>query len=240
MKQDFIRIHIQTDEPVELSDLTEALAAFNRSYALFAKQAGEKSSSLLVKEVNKGSIIFDLISKIATLVPAITEFIPRIKKAWNALMDDDTDNMTMKDLRQVEGVAGLIRMGDNCRVSITTYNNGGEVNRFEMDNESGRKCLERIESKITPDSGEVVRKSQLLYFTQMSRLGNKGGTKGVIDAVCPRPINVLFFGDTKEKFFESSENPFLKAHIVDVVVQTVNGNPANYKVTAYYGAIDVD
>lgn len=243
MEQPFIRIHISTEQPVELGALINALADFGKSYAVYAKRVGDTSAQLLVKEVSKGSYVFDMIEKSVSLISTLADFIPSVKKTYDTIRGEESkDDLTIKDLKQTAGVAGLIKIGKGAHVTINTYNIGTEepINAIEIDEEGGTKCVRFIESRLnTSESGEIVHHGQLLYFHQMSKGDTKSGCKGTIEALCPNPVNVTFTGGTKEQLMSSAENPFIKAHYVDVVVQTIKGRPANYKITAYRGVIDM-
>lgn len=241
-RQPYIQLHIETQTPVSLANLTEALRGFNRSYASFVKQADGASSQLIVQEVSKGSIILDLTSDAIALFPAIIDFIPHVKKLWDTLArnDNDSDGLSIKELKEVRGVAGLVKTGGG-NISINTYSGDRQViNTFVMSGEDGRRVLEDISRRITPDGGEVVRPKQLLYIHQLSKGDNKAGCRGVIDAISPRPLKLVFDGDTKGHIIDGDGNPFHRAHIVDVIVQTISGRAACYKVTAWYESVDLE
>ena len=51
----------------------------------------------------------------------------------------------------------------------------------------------------------------------------------------------MFDSDTLEDdILRSAQNPMLKGYIVDVIVQTVQGKPAAYKIMALHDVIDLD
>ena len=244
MEQPFIRVHIETASPVELSTFVSVLTEFSKSYAIYAKRIGDTSSQLLVKEVSKGSYILDMIEKTATLVSSLVDFVPSVKKAYDTIKGEEgKDDLTIKELKQAAGVAGLIKIGDGAHVTISTYNIGTDkaLNTLEINEAQGAECLRYIQSRLnTTESGEKIHTEQLLFFHQMSKADTRSGCKGIIEAISPTPVNVTFTGDTKNRLMESVENPFKKAHLVDVVVQTIKGRPANYKIIAYHSVIDAN
>ncbi|MGN0030314.1 MAG: hypothetical protein ACI35Q_11385 [Marinilabiliaceae bacterium] len=242
-EQPYIQLHIETQTPVSLSNLAEALRGFNRSYASFARQTDGVPSQLIVKEVNKGSIILDLTSDAVALFPAILDFIPHVKKLWDSLAksDNDSDSLSIKELKEVRGVAGLVKTGGGGDISINTYSGDRQViNTFVISGEDGQRILEDISRRITPDGGEVVRPKQLLYIHQLSKGDNRSGCRGIIDAISPKPLRLVFDGATKGHIIDSDGNPFRRAHIVDVIVQTISGRAACYKVTTWYESIDLE
>ena len=86
-----------------------------------------------------------------------------------------------------------------------------------------------------------MRTRKLLYFDQMNKRNSKAWNKGRIDDISPKALSVVFSSDEILKdIMISSDNPFIKGHIVDVAVMTVKGEPKVYKVTAYHESVDIE
>lgn len=135
----------------------------------------------------------------------------------------------------------LVKTGGGGNITINTFNGDRQVvNTFVIGGEDGRRILEDISRRIAPDSGEAVRPKQLLYIHQLSKDDSKSGCRGIIDAISPKPLSLVFDGDTKSHIIDGNGNPFRRAHIVDVIVQTISGRAACYKVTAWYESIDLE
>ena len=76
---------------------------------------------------------------------------------------------------------------------------------------------------------------------QVRKDGTDRGNKGVIDAISDRKLGLVFDSDLLEdEILRSAQNPMLKGYIVDVIVQTVLGKPAAYKIMALHDVIDLD
>lgn len=92
------------------------------------------------------------------------------------------------------------------------------------------------------DSEEHIHTRQLMTIYQMrGDMGTDKGNKAVIDAISKNKLAVVFETDElKEQILHSDSNPTKKAFLVDVVVQTVAGKIAAYKVMALHDVIDID
>ena len=67
------------------------------------------------------------------------------------------------------------------------------------------------------------------------------GNKAVIDAISNKKLNVVFETDElKHKILNSEDNPIRKAYLVDVLLMTIEGKPAAYKVIALHDIIPLD
>ena len=67
------------------------------------------------------------------------------------------------------------------------------------------------------------------------------GNMAVIDAISKNKMAVVFETDElKEMILHSDSNPTKKAYLVDVVLLTVNGKIAAYKVMALHDVIDLE
>ncbi len=83
---------------------------------------------------------------------------------------------------------------------------------------------------------------QLMTIYQMrSDMETDKGNMAVIDAISKNKMAVVFETDElKEMILHSDSNPTKKAYLVDVVLLTVNGKIAAYKVMALHDVIDLE
>jgi hypothetical protein len=65
------------------------------------------------------------------------------------------------------------------------------------------------------------------------------GDRGIIESIHSFPVKVRFQGEEiKNRVLHAVENPFLYAYLVDVSVETIEGRPILYNVTAVHESIE--
>lgn len=256
-----LRIHIKNSQPVDVSDFTKTMSAFGTLFSNFAQKNGkskeEANAKLYVSKIIEGSIDIHLV-ELASLavIPfvensnLILEFAKHIKSIYDyfVLSKGDKPELNVPELKGVHDMVSIPANDRNGLMTVQVINdNAGNVifegctfNHIEgngIQNQSDNALKER---KALSNEGDIYRK-QLMTIYQVRKDGADRGNKGVIDAISDRKLGLVFDSDTLEDdILRSAQNPMLKGYIVDVIVQTVQGKPAAYKIMALHDVIDLD
>lgn len=256
-----LRIHIKNSQPVDVSDFTKTMSAFGTLFSNFAQKNGkskeEANAKLYVSKIIEGSIDIHLV-ELASLavIPfvensnLILDFAKHIKSIYDyfVLSKGDEPELNVPELKGVHDMVSIPANDRNGLMTVQVINdNAGNVifegctfNHIEgngIQNQSDNALKER---KALSNEGDIYRK-QLMTIYQVRKDGADRGNKGVIDAISDRKLGLVFDSDTLEDdILRSAQNPMLKGCIVDVIVQTVQGKPAAYKIMALHDVIDLD
>lgn len=256
-----LRIHIKNSQPVDVSDFTKTMSAFGTLFYNFAQKNGkskeEANAKLYVSKIIEGSIDIHLV-ELASLavIPfvensnLILDFAKHIKSIYDyfVLSKGDEPELNVPELKGVHDMVSIPANDRNGLMTVQVINdNAGNVifegctfNHIEgngIQNQSDNALKER---KALSNEGDIYRK-QLMTIYQVRKDGADRGNKGVIDAISDRKLGLVFDSDTLEDdILRSAQNPMLKGYIVDVIVQTVQGKPAAYKIMALHDVIDLD
>ena len=256
-----LRIHIKNSQPVDVSDFTKTMSAFGTLFSNFAQKNGkskeEANAKLYVSKIIEGSIDIHLV-ELASLavIPfvensnLILDFAKHIKSIYDyfVLSKGDEPELNVPELKGVHDMVSIPANDRNGLMTVQVINdNAGNVifegctfNHIEgngIQNQSDNALKER---KALSNEGDIYRK-QLMTINQVRKDGADRGNKGVIDAISDRKLGLVFDSDTLEDdILRSAQNPMLKGYIVDVIVQTVQGKPAAYKIMALHDVIDLD
>lgn len=256
-----LRIHIKNSQPVDVSDFTKTMSAFGSLFSNFAQKNGkskeEANAKLYVSKIIEGSIDIHLV-ELASLavIPfvensnLILDFAKHIKSIYDyfVLSKGDEPELNVPELKGVHDMVSIPANDRNGLMTVQVINdNAGNVifegctfNHIEgngIQNQSDNVLKER---KALSNERDIYRK-QLMTIYQVRKDGTDRGNKGVIDAISDRKLGLVFDSDILEdEILRSAQNPMLKGYIVDVIVQTVLGKPAAYKIMALHDVIDLD
>lgn len=242
MDESFIRVHIETHEPIELSQFVQGLAALESNFSDYAKKRNDTQTTLLVKEVKEGSIIVDLICCIASsptlpFFDLVADYIPYVKDMIGYIRSKCLDKITKKEVADLASIGTLAKSAED-KISIQSVNGNIFNGSVTINQNFGVEALDMLK-KYAPSNtnNEQIYTNQMLYFVSLTT--KPRGHRGKIDNLSKRALNVVF--DTEEiqnQFIHGEENPFEKTHLVDVVLITKEDKPFAYKVMKYHGAYD--
>lgn len=144
----------------------------------------------------------------------------------------------------------LVTAGDNNGITtIGAINKGDKSNiyynctfNFQEGNSAQNQLEKEIKSIKSVQPVTDMYSRQLMTIYQMrSDMETDKGNMAVIDAISKNKMAVVFETDElKEMILHSDSNPTKKAYLVDVVLLTVNGKIAAYKVMALHDVIDLE
>lgn len=255
-------IKITHSKPIEVKDFVATMSAVGSLFDDFCRTNGDSSESrrakLYVEKIEHGSIEIFLTEAVTALalpflenMNIIMEFAGHLKDVlqYYAKGKGEKPSVSIKqfdNLRDVFAITagdvhgnldiGAVRIGTtapafkNCTFNFNESNTAqNQITRDKKENE-------------TQEDTERVHERQLMTIFQMRGYTRKDtGNKAKIDALFPRPLPLLFDSDElKRSILGHEENPTQQAYQVDVVLQTINGKPAAYKVVALHDIFPLD
>ena len=259
---DAILFHIEHSKPIEISEFVTSLNAIGNLFSLFAKKNGDckeaAKSKLYVEKIEEGCIDI-ILCEIASagILPfienmnIILEFSSYIKN----VLDFFTKGVGLKpdlDLNECKNFKdlALVTAGDNNGITtIGAINKGDKSNiyynctfNFQEGNSAQNQLEKEIKSIKSVQPVTDMYSRQLMTIYQMrSDMETDKGNMAVIDAISKNKMAVVFETDElKEMILHSDSNPTKKAYLVDVVLLTVNGKIAAYKVMPLHDVIDLE
>lgn len=260
-KDTVLKIHVEHSRPIEINEFTSALNAVGSLFSTFAQKNGDcketAGAKLYVEKIQEGCIDVFLCEQIAAgLLPfaeninLIFEFAKNIKSITEYFFESkgEKPDLSAKECKDLHDMVGITAGDNNGRMemSVTDRVSGGNVYVGCIINSIYANGLQnQMHNEIAgmkSDSEEHIYARQLMTIYQMrGDMGTDKGDKAVIDAISKNKLAVVFETDElKEQILHSDSNPTKKAFLVDVVVQTVAGRIAAYKVMALHDVIDID
>ncbi|CAA7614876.1 hypothetical protein [Magnetospirillum sp. SS-4] len=239
-----LSIEIKNSRPVELLDLTDAFLSLSEQYQRFAQRGdyavNGSETRLFIKEIRSGSIIADLVSmapQAAFLVGQskdLVDFAKDIKGVYEFFLGKhgDDPNRTAAELRDCAQILQPVAKDAGSQINLSVTVNGGTMYQVIMDSTQANAIQNRVANHVAMqrEVATGVREKQTFYWYQARNdVRSSSGDKGVIEAISPSPVKVIFENE-RAKLDMISDRLFQLAFIVDVDVQTINGKPATYKV----------
>lgn len=254
-------IHIEHSKPIEIGEFVSSLNAIGSLFSTFAQRHGESKelsqAKLYVEKIEEGCIDIILVEKImAGLIPfaenmnIILDFSSYLKKVLDYFTGGIGQKPSLglqeaKDLKDLLTITAGDNQGETSVGAIVKENKGVVYNNctfnFQESNSAQNQLEREIEIRKESCPSDEVYVRQLMTIYQMrSDMRTDIGNKAIIDSISKKKVGVVFETDElKERILYSDENPTKKAFLVDVVVQTVNGKLAAYKVMALHDVVDL-
>jgi len=261
-KDTALLVHIEHTKPIEVSDFVKTLNAISGLFADYVSKNGECTeiarSKLYVEKIEQGCIDIHLCEVAsAALIPfmesanVIFEFAGYIKDIVNYYTRGIgyKPELTQKELGEVHDLFSVAVKDRGAVATIGAIKKADKVNIFNDctfnsydGNAAQNQARTGKEERDGEEGNERVCKRQLMKIYQMrSDLSNDAGNKAIIDAISSKRINLCFETDElKMTILNSDNNPIKKIFLVDVVVQTINGKIAAYKVTSLHDIMDYE
>ncbi|MBY8169711.1 hypothetical protein KW539_07285 [Vibrio fluvialis] len=250
-----LEITIDNRLPVGLEDLSLSLLSFNKQFHKFVESETDAltdvGSELLIKEVRKGSIVVELVSQAAPIVPLIWEggslaqWASVVQDTCNWLLGNTNQppkEMTKQDLQEWNKIVEPIAKDHGSQMNINVSDGGKVINQFILNSTQAAAIQNRIcrlvEDIDTPQENKHLKKVMYWYQTKFDP-NSDTGNKAIIDDISKSALKVIFENNAlKEAMLHpdpSLGKPWQElAFVVDVEVQTVRGKPKMYNVLNYY------
>jgi hypothetical protein len=255
------QLHLEPDAPIELGELTGALAAIAHQFEVFAIEEGlaarAKDARLLVSSVRPGSIDIGLLPDLAaTMGPLLVQMTPiashvlsfatKLKGLIDAFRKKDvgTADITVRDCEDVAAImAPIANHGGSQSVRVhngDVYQTVIAVSTSEAQQIGANAAL--LKAALQFPDAETHQRVSMVWAgldTDNARLrGQRNPDKGLIEEIDPKPRPVFFedqFAYLKKEMLEDEENPYRKIYFVDVSVSRVEGRVASYRIVGFHG-----
>lgn len=252
--QQTLTIRIQNKGPVELAEFTTGLTALADEYRRFiprhesSRHVADADCRLYIKSVRSGSIEIDLVAMAPLALPfmenadTVLSFCGYLKQAYAWLAGRDVekpepvpDKANYENLRQV--------------VSVVAKDHGAQINfitnhtHFHLDSTEARAvsagAAHEIDLLKAPVAG--LREQVVLYWYQARNTSvSSAGDRAIIESVSRFPVKTSFkHNDKKARMLLDEENPFKKAYVVNVVVESINDKPVLYTILDVLETMDM-
>lgn len=250
-----LTIKINNINPVGLEDLSLSLLSFSHQFHKFVDKETNKetdiSSDLLIKEVRKGSIVIELVSQSAPILPllwnggTLDQWVKVIADTSNWLLgkaNTPPKDMTKQDLVEWNKIIEPVAKDNGSQMNFTVSDNAQVINNFTLSSADANAMQNRITREIErydlPEDNIHRRKIMYWYQTKFDPDSNTGN-KAIIDDISNGSLKVIFENNAVKDEMLSSGASFGKpwqelAYVVDVEVQTVRDVPKMYTVLNYY------
>lgn len=267
--QPYIRVRLDVDQPIELSEFVGAFTAVAAEYDRFVRGAApdrNPDATLFVKEVRAGSIEADLVpwliagggGLLAAMTAANTvhEFVERYGARLAAYVKPGgrVASISKSELRDFsEQVAAIASTpGSALEIAAIQVDDGQTTVKaaFRFDTTQAREIQQRVEEhrqEIEHKSG-VDHERMLMVFTRSDvrtpPVGKSTGELVKIERLSERNLPLIYASELaesaiKHEIREAEDNVFKKGFVVDVNVEMRRGKPAAYKVTNLHQVIDL-
>lgn len=244
----FLKLHIDPDEPLELSELTCALAALSHQYQIFATAEGlagrATDAKLLIPSVSHGSIDINLVPDFHAIAATIGPLMPQILGQAELIEKFTKRIKWLLDLFSREERAGgeqtTVRDCDDAINLVNPIAQHGGHQTFNIHNGPTTSVVIQIDAKAAKEIARIASNKKALLtektpdkrqrvsmiWAQLARDAAKtdGATspdKAVI-ADLDRSSRPVFFTDEtsslKKEMIDDEENPYKKVFFVDVEV----------------------
>lgn len=261
-KVNALLIHIEHSKPIELNEFTTSLNAIGGLFSSFAQLNGESKemsqSKLYVEKIENGCIDIFLCETVAScMLPfmenmnIILEFSSYIKSVleYFTLGKGDRPELSLQEAKGFKDLLNITANDNKGEMSIGAIAKGDKNNifhnctfNFSGSNSAQNQLDKEIEELKTVQPMDGIFSRQLMKIYQVrGDMASNAGNKAVIDAISNKKLNVVFETDElKHKILNSADNPIRKAYLVDVLLMTIEGKPAAYKVIALHDTIPLD
>ncbi len=254
---------ITHSKPIEMADFVSTMNALSVLFESFVKEHADstqgRKANLYIEKIQHGSIEFYMVESImACALPfvenfnSIYEFAKNLKEWVTGAIDGDKE--TKLSISELKALRDVFAITANDPKGETTF---GPVNKehpniilnncsctfnFASSNSAQNQITKSIDRKEKETPVETIHEKQLMTIFQMrGNMNTNAGNKAIIDTLSNKPLPVVFETDElKCQILNNDENPTKQAYLVDVVIQTIGGKPAAYKVMDLYEIIPLE
>ncbi|GAA5092889.1 hypothetical protein [Paenalcaligenes hermetiae] len=248
-------IELKNGEPVELLDFANSMIGAGNEYAHYLNKEGLSGSvtdtKLYIKEIRPGSIIATLGVILPIAVPlfdqfnTIHSFASHLKTTlhWLAYKKGEKPAMDKTTLRNLNKLVAPVANDAAAQLNIAEFTNHGTVNVIHLNSTEANAIQNNAKRELRLEDQTVsgLHENVALYWTVAANSEkSKAVERATIDSIYHKPVKVIFDDeDIRIRMLIDQPHPFQKVFIVDVDVQTVDGNrPVLYKVTALKEIMD--
>ncbi|QTH63354.1 hypothetical protein J1N51_11515 [Psychrosphaera ytuae] len=250
-----LEVKINNERPVNLTDLTVSLLDLSSQFQRFVEHESSEdcdiSSELLIKEVRSGSIVVELVTKAAPLVPLLWQggsLYQWVATASNIIdwflgkAKNPPQDLTKKDLLQWKNIIEPVAKDAGSQLVISASDNATVINQLILSSEQANAAQNFINRKIAnidEPADHIHKKKVLVWYQTKFDSNSETGDKAIVEAIRKNPTKVIFENNAVKEAMLHGHNSFNKqwhelAYVVDIEVQTISGVPKLYKILRYY------
>ena len=261
---DYLRIHIENKQPVQLDDLTNSLQALQREYKTFYKENSDKLGiekqdiKLYINKVKEGSIIIDLMVASMPLIAncnAVIQFGSYLKDAVEYFVAKKfNDNKkykkstakNIKDFIEVNAkdVEGSVIKAE--QVHIENHNETIINNFFVFANQETNALQNKLskyeeECEKNEEEQDITTFSKVMMYWDVANFNNeKAINKVIIEKIDKKSHRVVFLNENDKKQTMSNnvnypDNAWQDlVYFVDIEVEKIQDKIQCYKVLKVY------
>lgn len=245
-------IKIDYQKPIDLYDLTVAMGNLQLLYEEFNNN--NKEARLFVREINKGSIVIDLLASFCSSpIPIFTNvhnliqfviYLISLKKSILGENKEETAKMmqkyslpvaTAKTLKKLNNVLSVVNSG-NLSVNAESIINSNVYVGCNFTASEAKEIKKKTKDQLINEN-QYIKNKQLFKWHQANFGGKKSGNRGVIENIWREPLKVIFENDEDKQDIMTSNDEIDwqdKFYIVDVEVSCSDGEPKLYKILKSY------
>ena len=261
-KDTALLVKINHSKPIEVNDFVATINAVGNLFDTFCRQNGDseeaRKARLYVQKIEHGSIEIFLTEAVSAMtlpfmenMNLIMEFAGNLKNVIQYFTKGkgEKPELSAKELRQYHDVFAITAGDSHGTTEIGAVQIGSAAPVYNscvfnyFDGNSAQNQIRREEKELKEsDAAEKIHERQLMTIFQMrGDMNTDTGNKAVIDALSKRHLPVVFEKDElKRQILDIDGNPTKQAFLVDVVIQTVAGKPAAYKVMRLHDIIPLE
>ena len=260
-----IVIKIETSELIELGNFGCMLQLIASDYRRFldSRYPEHAKVSVVIRDINKGSTLIDLVQTLAPIAIAgehaqlAIRFIQFYKQFLAYLaIGGRAENVSQSDLESFRDTVKLtvgLRDGGQSFKAVHHHEKDGEIvlETFRLGQSEAFEMLPRIERHIdemkSSSSKQKSHKKQLMRFQRVDRgdvnLNKKSLERVIIESIS-KNHRALIYGtegaktEIKNEIQESRENVLRKGFVVDVFEEIQNGATVAYRVMKVHQVIN--
>ncbi|WP_067522854.1 hypothetical protein [Endozoicomonas ascidiicola] len=250
-----LEVKISNVKPLKLTDLTLSLLALSGQYLKFVETETTKdyqiSSELLIKEVRSGSVIFELISHAVPLAPLLweggplSEWVKHIEGINNWLLGKQSEKpreIDRKDYEQLNSILEPVAADTGSEMQLVVTGNNNVINQVIINSQEAAAAQNRISREIeslNEPIDHVYRRKVMTWYQTKFDTNSATGDKAKIEFISKKAVKVVFENNEVKESILKGDPRFNKpwqalAYLVDIDVQTINGEPKLYTILRYH------
>jgi len=243
MEEARLTIEIKNSKPIELSDLTRSLLGFaeefRRHIELNEPEAAASDVRLYIKEIRSGSVYADIVAISPQLLQgisyasAVISFSKHLKAAYDYLSGRSEEKPSL-DRVSYENLANIVEpiaKDHAAQLNVGTINGNVYFNINSTEANAAQNSARKEMDALREPTSRLHEKVVLYWYQARADTSSATGDKGTIESISPTPVKVMCLNDQiKLQMIFEQENPFKEAYVVDVMVETIKGKPALYKI----------
>jgi hypothetical protein len=248
-----LNFKIENSQPIELLDLTQALASLGEQYKRFLQSHPDlphaPEPKLFVKEIRAGSIEAELVEYAQFVLPYIqttvtlvnfAKHLQQVFEYFSAKADVVKPKMDRIDYEQIGKIINPVAKDGGAQFFVKATHGGNVVVNIFKDSQAANAIQNRMDraqkSERLPQHGEHSK--VLLYWHKTKNAPRKHtGDWAIIESIWPKPVKTVF-QDDNDKAKILGEPLYTKGYVVDVVVETIEGEPSLYRILRIHEAIE--